>query len=219
MVDSLQAFRESSSSPRRYYEQVETSCPVCLEEFNETTTIPRHLYYCAHLVCHRCLIEMHRQLKLKRTQGSGPTVKAMKCPLCKVKARPHLDHAIQPSDRLTLALVGAVKEVQCLGKRLKTETPGLTFCKIKELLEQGADMTGVDPAQQGSKHLPIPAETAADPLQAFRTQDDPVEMVRAAEASIEIRESCKFVSKMKDNSRIVVTICMQTGSIKVMKLP
>jgi len=140
---------------------------------------------------------------------------AIRCPICKQKGRPLVSDTVQPGDRLALALVGAVKEINTLGKRLKMETPGLTFTRIQEILHQPQPTSTI--RQHGSEKAVCnePTTLRADELNQYRKSCVVEEMVRAAEAMTEEKVSWCWRPEPKGRPRVEVTISLVSGCVKV----
>ena len=214
MQDSLAAFRDQRDTPKKYHEAVETVCPVCYEEFDDHSTIPRSMQYCSHLVCHRCVIQMAGPSQ-ERPIGRNRSV--VKCPICKQKGRPLLAEGVQPGDRVALALVDAVKEIECLGKRLKTETQGLSFAKVSHILRQ-AHLAEVESHYMV---LPGPAKVEGSPrldgLDQFRETEAPLEVIRCSEARTEEKVQWSWKRPLTTKPRLEVIISLDSGCIKVIR--
>jgi hypothetical protein len=214
MQDPLMAYRDQTTSPRKYHDAVETICPVCYDEFDDSTTIPRTMQYCSHLVCHKCIIHMAgppSERPLARNRN------VVRCPICKQKGRPLLSEVVHPGDRVALALVGAVKEIQCLGKRLKTETPGLTFTKMSSTLEL-ANLVGREserkPWKTESEQKLVPRE---DKLDDYRDKELVHDTVRCSEARIEEKIQWGWKREIKTKPRLEVIISLESGCVKVIR--
>jgi len=211
MEDPLMAYREDLLGNQKYFEGIETTCPVCLEEFNDSTNIPRSLHYCSHLVCHRCV---QRMLKPPAQRDIGRYNMSIRCPICKQKGRPRFEDSLQQGDRITLALVGAVRHIDYLGKRLKTYTPGLTFMRIEEILKR-EELPKIDQVIKVSGSL-LQAEIKQP--NPFEDQEVILDLVRAAEAITEDKQewTWKFPPR-EEKPKMEIIINLETGCVRVIK--
>ena len=214
MQETGRTFWDPTTSPKKYFDGVETVCPVCYEEFDDMNRIPRSMLNCSHLLCHQCGREMNS--RRIQAQPIGRVVSHLRCPICKQKGKPFLTDKVHPGDRLALALIGAVKEIDYLGKRLKTETVGMTFCKIQDILNQetkGAELSESQALPESSSEV----KQAKDILDRFRSESSVEEMKRCEVARVEIREHYHKKIERKAEARVEVIICLETGTVKVVK--
>src|SRR3990167_825618 len=212
MQETGRTFWDPTTSPKKYFDGVETVCPVCYEEFDDMNRIPRSMLNCSHLVCHQCVREMNS--RRIQAQPIGRVVSHLRCPICKQKGKPFLTDKVHPGDRLALALIGAVKEIDYLGKRLKTETVVMTFCKLQDILNQETKSAEL-PESQALPESSSEANQGKDILDRFRSDSTVQEMKRCEEASIEIKERFERKPDRKFESRIQVIICLDTRTVKI----
>src|SRR3990167_5855671 len=211
MQETGRTFWDPTTSPKKYFDGVETVCPVCYEEFDDTNRIPRSMLNCSHLLCHQCVREMNS--RRIQAQPIGRVVSHLRCPICKQKGKPFLTDKVHPGDRLALALIGAVKEIDYLGKRLKTETVGMTFCKLQDILNQETEVSCLPLSCQSEG--PYSTLQEVDRLGPFKVIPEVEEMKRCEEARIEIKEHFERKLEQKFQSRMQVIICLDTRTVKV----